>query len=232
MVKPPINEKMEYKRYAKDEPVQPVKACPVCKGELWLVVDGGEVACPLCVPRPPPMRRSRVFPWRKVPMEQHEDAKPNKVFNRIKEQTLWRKSPKKFLVEMTFSNGNVGFMVVNPIDRIWQYKGESYVVVESAAKWCGTARKAMLRYVEGYCLPVELNPEALVLRDRAAAKAPDIKASFEPSVLREVLRFEYVKAMLRSQGAIIFIIILVACFANLLLGGIHLYMDGKFGKWW
>lgn len=211
-------------------PATPV--CRVCDGKEWLEVDGGSVACPVCVPRPPPMRRPFWAPWRKVPVIQHEEAKPNKVLNRVKDKALWMRSPKKFLVEMTFSNKNVGYLVVKPQDRIWQYQGETYIIVESMAKWCGTAKKALLRYVEGYAMPYETDADAVKMRDAAAAKAPDIKASFEPSVLREVLRFEYVKAMLRSQAAMIFVFILIAVLLNVVLSVALLYYGGKYGKWW
>lgn len=210
----------------------PPPPCRICDGKEWLDVDGGSVACPICVPRPPPMRRPFWTPWRKVPVVEHEEAKPNKVFNRIKDKAVWMRSPKKFLVEMTFSNKNIGYLVVKPTNRIWHYQGESYIIVESMAKWCGTAKKAMLRYVEGYAMPYQNAVDAVTMRDKASAAAPDIKASFEPSVLREVLRFEYVKAMLRSQSAIIFVFILIVAALNLVLTGVLMYLSGKYGKWW
>lgn len=208
------------------------KKCRICKGDEWVNVDGGAVACPVCVPRPPPMRRAWYWPLKKQEVVMVEEVRPTKFWNDIKERTLWRKSPKKFLIEMTFSNGNVGYMVVRPKDRIWRYKGESYVVVEAAAKWCGTEKKALLRYVEGYALPVDFSPDAVKHRDTAAAKAPDIKASFEPSVLREVLRFEYVKAMLRSMSGGLILIMLIVVIVNFIVAAVHLYLSGKHGKWW
>lgn len=147
---------------------------------------------------------------------------------------LHRKKSRKILVEMNLAQGGVLHFIAYVKGRSFLWRGSTYVVDESAGKYNFNQRMFMHRYHEHFALPVQWSVSAEELVDAAGEQAADIRTSFNPGVLRDVLKFEYAKAVIRGAEVsamikrVFFLAIIIAA-AVLLHFGVAAYKGGWIG---
>lgn len=125
----------------------------------------------------------------------------NKTFSRsLKARFLDKFFPSKtFLVEMNHANGTKSHMIIKGQTHKFSYKDCSYVIDEAVKTYCNTSKIYMLQYHEGFVMPFSTRIESQELKKGIPTDCADIVTSYNPVVLKEVLKFEYAKGVI--QGA-------------------------------
>lgn len=149
--------------------------------------------------------------------------------NRLKDKFF---PSKTLLIEMMHTNGTVSHFIIK--SDIYKFKlGERvYLIDEEKKDFNNTTKLYMLRYHEGFALPYKIDISASQFKRSLENKEFDeIKTSFNPFVLRQVLKMEYTNGII--QGAeimnilkrlfIIIVIVGIISIAHLL---IHSYKAG------
>ena len=141
------------------------------------------------------------------------------------------------LVEMNFSNGTVSHYTTKTIRGYIKVKGGVYVVDESVMKYNNTSKLYMLRYHEGFAMPLSWELDAHDLKTRIpdemfeSAGQYHVITSFNPYVLIDVIKGEYTKGVL--AGAEVSVILKRSFFLIIIVGAIsmihfivHIYKAG------
>lgn len=158
-------------------------------------------------------------------------VKHRKVRN-FKTKIMERIKPKAvMMIEMYHHNGSVSHLVILTKQHKFNYGGSSYVIDEDTKIWNNSAKMYMLRYHEGFALPFNVEVSANVFKKNLPNHVEDVSTSYNPVVLKEVLKFEYAKGVI--QGAEVhefikrsFIIIILTLGAVLLHFAVNAYKSG------
>lgn len=122
--------------------------------------------------------------------------------NRMREKWLKRYTD-NIMIEMHHLNGSISNIVLLKDKHKFIYGGNAYIIDEDRKIWNNSSRTYMLRYHEGFALPFEIQISGNTLKKSVRGnndnKISQIETSFNPYVLRDVLKFEYAKGVI--QGA-------------------------------
>jgi len=183
------------------------------------------------VPEPPDeLREPPVFPGK---VRNTDLARPKeRVKRRVSGFFAKFRKRQRFLVEMHYANGSVQYFIVSYLDRRFMLKGRVYVIDEDVKEWCVNLRLFKLVYHEDFTLPYRSDVSADELMGGVGEGNRDIRTSFSPSVLRDVLKFEYVKGVIRGAEVSqlvkrIFIAVIVVLLAVLA----HLFINAYKSGW-
>lgn len=142
------------------------------------------------------------------------------------------------LIEMLHLNGSVSNFLIVKNDHKFVYKNKIYIVDEDRKVWSNTTKYYMFRYHEGFALPYtnEVSSQTLKKGVRDHSEYTDslsqIETSFNPFVLKDVLKFEYAKGVI--QGAEVSEMLKRAYFLiiiSILLAAAHLAVNAIKSGW-
>ncbi len=144
------------------------------------------------------------------------------------------RSTKPFLIEMKFYNGSKSHFVIPVKGHKFEFGGNAYIIDEEMKVFCNTSKMYMLHYHEGFAMPYLNDVSASQLKGGLGEAYKEITTSFNPSVLKDILKFEYAKGVIQGaevhefikRSFIISVIILVAVLAHGIVNG---YFSGWFG---
>lgn len=128
------------------------------------------------------------------------------------------------LVEMLHTNGTVSHYVISSKIHKFNWNNMVYIIDEERKEYCTTSKMFILRYHEGFVLPFSLEVSAIEMKSNLPDDTAinEIATSFNPYVLKDVLKFEYAKGVIQGaevsefikRGFIMAIITLVAVMAH------------------
>lgn len=107
-----------------------------------------------------------------------------------------KKKPKRVLIEMNYASGKVSFFTVVPNDMKFRFMGKEYAVDEGRGKFCSNLGMLMYRYHENFSMPVSWDVASDELLE--GVEDLEIRTSFNPAVLRDILKMEYTKGVIRG----------------------------------
>lgn len=165
--------------------------------------------------------------------------------NGWKQKLIDRIHPNRtILIEMLHMNGTVSHYYITSQKHKFSLKGCAYVVDEERKLYCNTSRAYMYRYHEGFSIPFSIDVTADEMKKGLKSAEnydgdadgkggiKEIQTSFNPSVLKEILKFEYAKGVI--QGAEIHDFIkkgLIVGIVTLISVLIHLALSAYKGGW-
>ena len=145
---------------------------------------------------------------------------------------LWRKKSAKVHIEMNYANGSIKEFVVVTKGRIFRHGGMPYVIDGMSYRWHVGMKLPHYRYMQGFAMPIQWTVNEKKLQDAVPEGYLDITSCFNPSVLKEVLKFEMAKAVLK--GAEIAEVIkraFIISFIILLVAIVHFVVEGAKSGW-
>ena len=165
------------------------------------------------------------------------ELKPKSFVRSIKSRLQEKfKANKNILIEMNYANGTIGYHLVTAQTHKFNFKGKSYIIDEDRKTFCTTSKMYLLRYHEGFSLPYEvvITSQQLKKSIKDNQEVKEITTSFNPSVLKDVLKFEYAKGVIQGaeihefikRSFVVSIIILLAVIIHL---GLNAYKSGWIG---
>lgn len=107
--------------------------------------------------------------------------------------------PKYILVEMLHHNGTLSHYKINIKHHKFKRGGMTYIVDEDRKIWSNSKKMFMFRYHEGFALPYDINISASEMKKNIPEGEHQISTAYNPSVLTDILKFEYAKGVI--QGA-------------------------------
>jgi len=178
---------------------------------------------------------------KKIKQKTIKDTKTKKhtfmkgIVKKIKDKFL---PSKTYLIEMLHTNGTVSHSIISSQIHKFNYGGSVYLIDEDRKIYCNTTKQYMLRYHEGFAIPFSIEVTSQGLKkglrehDNYAEDLKEVSTSFNPYVLKDILKFEYAKGVIQGaevsefikRSFILLIIILV-------LGLVHLALAAYKGGW-
>ena len=157
----------------------------------------------------------------KPPTEKVKELKKERNFMKgIKNKLLDKFRPSKtLLIEMMHMNGTLTHFIIAPGTHKFNYKKNVYVIDETKKIYNNSSKLYMLRYHEGFCLPYNFNISAQGFKDAIREdEFKDIRNSFNPNVLKDVIKMRYATGVLTAGSEIsnLFKRTFVVCIVNLL----------------
>jgi hypothetical protein len=136
-----------------------------------------------------------------------------------------------YLIEMYYSNGTISHLTVSTNGTYFKYNKRSYVIDEERKIYNNSTRLYMLRYHENFALPFSTQISSSELKgmipDEFSHTKSDfnIRTSFNPSVLIDVLKGEYTKGVIKGaeisqyikRSFLLMIIVLIAVLLHFLV---------------
>jgi len=172
---------------------------------------------------------------KKVKQEIVHDSKIEKkdFFKSLKAKFYKKTDPTSIiLVEMTHNNGTITHFIVKVKSMQFTYKKCAYIIDEERKQYCTSTQSYMYRFNEGFAVPYSVELTSAEMHKNLTAEVQEVSTSFNPSVLKEVLKFEYAKGVIQGaevhdflrKAFLVNIIILITVIIHFLL---HAYMS----KW-
>ena len=111
------------------------------------------------------------------------------------------KSANIMLMEMYHTNGTISHFIIATKVHKFEHRGMAYVIDEEKKVYCNSTKMYMLRYHEGFALPfsIDISAQKMKKASKGIQDLDEIATSFNPYVLKDVLKFEYAKGVI--QGA-------------------------------
>lgn len=166
--------------------------------------------------KPPPPPKKKVV-YETKPSKELKEREPKKeVVIKSKDilkpkdfKTGWKRRlkdkfrpSKTMLIEMTHMNGTCShFFLITKVHK-FNLSDRSYIVDEERKIYSNTSKIYMLRYHEGFAMPYDVNITSVEMKkalESQSEEIQEIKTSYNPSLLKDVLKFEYAKGVI--QGA-------------------------------
>ena len=151
----------------------------------------------------PPVKLEKPPKPKKVEKEKIENLKPKnfkKGFRKALKDRLF--SQRTYLIEMNYMNGTCSHHFLKTQAHKFNLDKKTYLIDEERKIYSNTTKVYMLRYHEGFALPYSAEISSMELKKALEGKGEDIKeitTSYNPSLLKDVLKFEYAKGVI--QGA-------------------------------
>jgi len=145
------------------------------------------------------------------------------------------KPSRTMLIEMSHANGTISHFTLSTNIHKFQWNNMAYIVDEDRKLYANTSKVYMLRYHEGFALPYEIEITASKFKKALPLDNPDIKeisTSYNPFVLKDILKFEYAKGVI--QGAEVHEFIKKSFLLLIIIGAIqiaHLALAAYKGGW-
>ena len=152
--------------------------------------------------------------------------------NKLKDRFAGRRT---VLVEMTHTNGTISNYYIKSKIHKFKWGGGEYIIDEEQKVYNNTSQTYMYRFHEGFAAPYAITVSSTSMKESLQDQPAEIKeiaTSFNPSVLKDILKFEYAKGVI--QGAEIHEFIkkgLIISAITLLAVLIHLGVSAYKGGW-
>jgi len=126
-------------------------------------------------------------------------AKNKNLMRNIKARILDKFKPQQtYLIEMNYANGTISHFPVLSKHQKFKLGANTYIIDEDRKVYVNSSKIYMLRYHEHFTMPYDVEVNSQDMRKHASSNSPQIATSFNPSVLTEVLKGEYVKGVIQS----------------------------------
>lgn len=142
---------------------------------------------------------------------------------------------KTSLIEMKHINGTLSHFFIKTKVHKFKLQGKIYIIDEDRKIYCNTSQTYMYRYHEGFSVPYEITVTSQDLKKAIPEEESiqEIRTSFNPYLLKDVLKFEYARGVIQGaevhefikRSLLVGIITLVAVIVHLIIAA---YKGGWF----